>query len=195
MGDYFQTIVDTEATEAEAPELAARIVAWLVAEGMIEAELSEGWTLGAPGHKPLPGAKAAAKGRTKFDESWGGLEVTAGKRTSFDSGQYTQPEQARCPQCRGTTEFVDEEWEENPELWEPFADALADWEKGGEGLVACAACVAESPVNRWHWRSESLVPGCLGFTFWGWPELTETFREEFARRLGGHNTEHLRGKV
>lgn len=195
MGDYFQTIVDTEATEAEAPQLAERIVAWLVAEGMVEPDLVEGWTLGGPGRKALPGAVAAVEEKSTFDERWGGLEVVAGKRMAFDSGQATLPEAARCPQCREETEFVDEDWEEDAEAWQPFSEGLYEWQNGGEGAVACGHCDRETSVNRWLWSHESLVPGCLGFTFWSWPELTPSFREEFARRLGNHNTEYLQGKI
>ncbi|MFD5336910.1 hypothetical protein [Streptomyces hawaiiensis] len=38
MGDHFQTIVDLDATEADAEPLARRVVDWLVTEGIVLAE-------------------------------------------------------------------------------------------------------------------------------------------------------------
>ncbi|MET7914844.1 hypothetical protein ABZU45_02680 [Streptomyces avermitilis] len=45
MGDHFQTIVDLDARAGEAPEFAARVVEWLVAEGIVPAERTDcgGW--------------------------------------------------------------------------------------------------------------------------------------------------------
>lgn len=38
MGDHFQTIVDVEATAAQAPDLAARVISGLVADGIVTAD-------------------------------------------------------------------------------------------------------------------------------------------------------------
>ncbi len=51
MGDYFQTIVDKDASEEEAPELAVRIREWLVSRRIIKPELSD-CTVREPGHRP-----------------------------------------------------------------------------------------------------------------------------------------------
>ncbi len=37
--------------------------------------------------------------------------------------------------------------------------------------------------------------GALGFTFWGWPDLTRSFLAEFDRRLDGHRTAVVSGKI
>ncbi|GDY84963.1 hypothetical protein SAVCW2_41620 [Streptomyces avermitilis] len=52
MGDHFQTIVDLDASAGEAPELAARVIEWLVTEGIVLAERTD-CVLGRPlGHPP-----------------------------------------------------------------------------------------------------------------------------------------------
>ncbi len=38
MSEFFQSIADVEATEAEAPALAASVVGWLAAAGVIAAD-------------------------------------------------------------------------------------------------------------------------------------------------------------
>jgi len=54
VGDSFQIIADVEATEAEAPGLAASVVGWLTAEGIIAAEPTD-CVLGAEsGYAPGP---------------------------------------------------------------------------------------------------------------------------------------------
>jgi hypothetical protein len=53
MGDWFQTIVDPEATEAEAPALADRVLYWLIEERIVVGERTD-CVLGDGGYAPGP---------------------------------------------------------------------------------------------------------------------------------------------
>jgi hypothetical protein len=67
MGDYFQSIVDRDATVAEAESLGADIREWLIEQRIIAAQMKECVT-GAPVGYP-PGANADSA-TAEFDEAW-----------------------------------------------------------------------------------------------------------------------------
>ncbi|MFI1223066.1 MULTISPECIES: hypothetical protein [unclassified Streptomyces] len=195
MGDYFQIVVDRDVTEADAAPLAARVVAWLVAEGVIGPDRTEPVLGSDPGYPPGPRIREVVDS-SGWGEPWqgGGLDVEV-TRTVFDSGQWADPALATCPRCARDTEFHDETWEEIPGAWSPFAEAIEDWSAGGEALVRCAHCDAASPLGDWTGMDNCFAFGNLGFTFWGWPDFTPAFLAEFDRRLDGHRTAFVSGKL
>ena len=65
MGDWFQTIVDPEATEAEAPALCDRVLRWLVDEQIVVGERTD-CILGDAGHSPGPAYEKATGSRNKY---------------------------------------------------------------------------------------------------------------------------------
>ncbi|MFC8668515.1 hypothetical protein [Streptomyces sp. NPDC057199] len=120
MGDHFQTVVDVDATADEARALAARVVEWLVAEGIVLGERTD-CVLGQPlGHPPGPNWRRAVEESPDWDP-WDGLAVHTG-RTVFDSGQGG-PESVTCPRCRATTPLSGETYDE------PYDE---DYEASGE---------------------------------------------------------------
>lgn len=195
MGDYFQTVVDRDVTEADAASLAARVVAWLVAEGVIGPDRTEPGFGSGPGHPPGPRMAAVVDSRG-WSEPWqgGAVDVVTG-RTVFDAGQGADPSSAECPRCERSTEFHDEDWDEIPGAWDPFAAAIHAWEAGGEAPVPCAHCGTASPLAEWTGMEDCFAFGCLGLTFWGWPELTPAFLTALDRRLDGHRTALVSGKL
>lgn len=195
MGDWFQTVVDLDATEQEAAGLADRALAWLIAEGIVAAATSD-CVLGGggQGHAPGPHYARAVDDPAPVDLWTNGLHLQTG-RTVFDSGQG-EPAAAVCPLCAAEVRLLDEEtWEEIDGAWEPFAGKFAEWTEGGEGLVRCPACARESSVARWSWEDDHFACGLLGLTFWNWGELTPAFVRDLGRQLGGHRTAVLRGKL
>lgn len=184
MGDYFQTIVDLDASAAEAPRLAARVVDRLVAEGIVSGERTD-CVLGKPlGHRPGPNwHRAVAEGwEWKPDD---GLAVHT-ERTVFDSGQG-DPESATCPRC-GTTTDLDAEWSR-------FSTAISAWHDTGTAAVDCPACGVFVPLPDWTWADDYFAFGHLGFEFWNWPEVTPEFRARISELLGGHRTAYMWGKL
>ncbi|MFE9856586.1 hypothetical protein [Streptomyces sp. NPDC005780] len=196
MGDYFQTIVDREISAADAAPMAARIVEWLVAEEVVGPDRTEPVIGSGPGHPPGPRHRAVVDSGG-WSEPWqaGGLEIVT-TRTVFDAGQYAEASGAGCPRCGRTTELRDEEtWDDIPGAWDPFAAAEQAWLAGGDGQVRCTHCRAESPLTDWTGMDGAFAYGSLGFTFWGWPDLTHRFLAEFGLRLDRHRTALVRGKI
>ncbi|MFI6768235.1 hypothetical protein [Streptomyces sp. NPDC050355] len=195
MGDYFQTIVDVDATAEDAARLGAKVVAWLVAEGIVEAEPSN-CVLDGDGRGHAAGPRY---GTAVHDDTYenGGLYVHVG-RTMFDSGQG-HPEAVTCPHCSARTELTlaDQPWEPDDEAWEPFRGAIRGWDEGDAEAtkVGCRSCGRAAPVDRWRWKDDFFAFGHLGFTFWNWTNLRDAFVAEFSPRLGGHRTVELGGKL
>ncbi|WP_436774084.1 hypothetical protein [Yinghuangia sp. YIM S09857] len=195
MGDWFQTIVDTEATPEEAQELAANVLAWLISDGIVSAERTD-CVLGADaGH--APGARhgeAVVDPDPELVDVWSnGLHVTV-ERTVFDAGQG-EPSAVTCPHCAVEMRLVDEYWSPVEETWDLFADATESWADDYDEPVACPSCGRTARVHTWIWADDYFAFGHLGFTFWNWPALRPEFVVELSSRLGGHRTVLLEGKL
>ncbi|CAM5315436.1 hypothetical protein [Streptomyces narbonensis] len=195
MGDWFQTIVDTEATPEEVQGLAANVLDWLIADGFVSAERTD-CVLGADaGHAPGPRYGEAVKDPDpELAHMWSnGLHVTV-ERTVFDAGQG-EPSAVTCPHCTAEVPLVDERWSPLDEKWALFADAVGSWAEGEDEPVACPSCGRTAPVHTWRWADDYFAFGHLGFTFWNWPTLRPEFVADFSRRLVGHRTVLLEGKL
>lgn len=195
MGDYFEIIADVGATEAEAPALAASVVNWLTREGIIAAKPAAECVLGAEfGYPPGPRYTAAV---TEPDEhilqlKANGVEVST-SRTVFSPAQGTVGSVV-CPLCRQTVDLNDPATGQTTQQWELFCDAFGAWMDGGPGEVRCPQCSQVARVNDWRWTNEPFVVGFLGFTFWNWPLLSESFIAQMASHLE-HRVVVIRGKL
>ncbi|MFD8223213.1 hypothetical protein ACFV16_03465 [Streptomyces massasporeus] len=207
MGDYFQTIVDLDASAADAERLARRVVDRLVTEGIVLAERTD-CVLGRPlGHPPGPSWARAVGDLDADEEPWDGLAVHIG-RTVFDGGQDS-PEAVTCPLCAATTPLESDPYDEflpepdgrstaatdAEDPWPRFATALATWQTTGDAMVVCPACRCPAPLPDWTWTDDRLALGHLGFEFWNWPELTDDFRTRLSGLLDGHRTAYVWGKI
>jgi hypothetical protein len=185
LGERFQIIADVEAPAEEADELAAATVAWLVAGGIVAAELTD-CGLSAPAHPPGPHyTKAVTPGPYR---GAGGVEVVTG-RTVFYS---TDMEQVTCPHCGRATSLADRDGQLN-EAWQELSDTIGVWFGSGRGELPCRSCGRRVGLNDWTW-SPPWGFGYLGFTFWNWPRLSPPFLAGMSRRLG-HRTVHPYGKI
>jgi hypothetical protein len=180
VGDYFQVIADVDAGGDEAPRLAAGLLTWLVAAGIVGAERTD-CVLGAPlGNPPGPRYESAVTApderlRTRWTN---GVEVFAGA-TVVDAGQGADDD-PRCPHC-----------ETGDPQWDAVQAAIAPWPAGRPGDVTCVGCGRTTPVGDW-------VPWAfarVGVRFWNWPPLRAEFVHETARRLGGHRVRVVDGKL
>jgi hypothetical protein len=190
MGDMFQTICDTEASEDEAASLAARTVDWLVSAGIVQAERTNCVLGNDLAHPPGPRCFDAVAEPDLADPWTDGLEIVTG-RTVFHSGQ-DPIDNASCPHCETRFRFYDEDWNYDESLWEPFGHAIRTWHESGLGTFSCPRCATPSGLNDWRWEPQWAF-GYLGFTFWNWPDLSPEFMAEFTRRLG-HRTAYTWGK-
>jgi hypothetical protein len=167
VGDYFQRVVDVEATEAEAPDLAARVVEWLVDQGVVVAAITD--CAFGDGHAPGPWyTRAVTETDARLLElRTNGLEVVVGRTVFFslESGQ-----RVFCPHCANEVEV---ETNEN----------ISSWYRGGDGVEPCPACGRIVGLNEWRWEPPWGF-GYLGFTFWNWPRLRPDFVAEVAELLG-----------
>jgi hypothetical protein len=90
-----------------------------------------------------------------------------------------------CPRCGQGVVLEDPGTGETTAHWEKFSDALDQWWAGESGLVACPHCQQPSGLNDWQWTGDwPIAVGFLGFTFWNWPALSESFIAQVAARLG-----------
>ncbi|AXK35991.1 hypothetical protein DVA86_28685 [Streptomyces armeniacus] len=198
MGDYFERIVDVEATGEEAGALAERMVDWMVAEGLITREMSDDGVYSHPvdkGYVPGPNWARALAEPPYPDWLPGPVAVVVG-RGYYVAGQGVDSASfAVCPRCQSKTVVINypEEFETDEEVWQPFEDAIAAWMETGEGSAPCASCGASVPVTEWQWSPEFAL-GTLAFDFWNWPSLSDSFCEKFSRQLGHRTVEHG-GKV
>ncbi|NGN64786.1 hypothetical protein G5C51_12850 [Streptomyces sp. A7024] len=195
MGDWFQTIVVTDATPGEAQQLADNVLGWLIADGIVSAERTD-CVLGSElGHPPGPRYAAAVEDADpELVKLWSnGLDIAVG-RTVFDTGQG-EPEAVTCPHCAAEVRLVDEGWQLIDEKWDHFRDAVHSWPEGEEEPVACVSCGRSAAVHVWQWADDCFVFGHLGFTFWNWPTLRPGFVTDVAHRLGDHRIVLLEGKL
>jgi hypothetical protein len=195
VGDYFEIIADVEATEAEAPALAASVVSWLTREGIVAAEPAAECVLGAEWGYP-PGRRYTAA-VTEPDEHMlqlqaNGVEVST-SRTVFSPAQGTVGSVV-CPLCGQTVDLNEPATGQITPQWELFSEAFGAWMEGGPGEVRCPQCRQVARLNDWRWTNEPFVVGFLGFTFWNWPPLSESFIAQLASHLE-HRVRVIRGKL
>ena len=159
MGDYFQTIVDRDATPEEAEALAARIRDWLIAEGIVASEMTDCVLDGDCNGHP-PGAnyeRAVTEPDERLLSRWtNGTHIRTG-RWWFDSGQGGS--EAVCSQCHDRRQFPDETWTAPVNQW---------FEGNGFGMATCPACGYGQPADEWTFDPPTAF-GCIGFKFWNWP--------------------------
>jgi hypothetical protein len=191
MGDHFQTIVDLDATAADAPKLAARALGWLVREGIVRPEHTD-CVLGAPSGNP----PAEQWPKAVLDPGWepaDGLKIET-VRTVFWGGQG-DAQYATCPQCTGQTWFYTEDREPVPGTHAAFGDAINAWHATGEASVTCPSCAQASELTWWRWADDYYAFGYLGFEFWNWPEFDPRFIADFSRILDDHRMVRVWGKL
>ena len=173
MGDYFQSLVAPDVAADQANSEGARLLEWLIAEGIVSPDKTDCILSDSLGHRPGP-HYVKATGETDppsfLTMRSNGVGVIA-KRNVYWSGQGRL--ELICSSCNATFEL--------PERWAP---AIGEWfDRRGSGLLACPQCGGELPVCEWQhhppWGFSE-----LGFQFWNWPTFTEAFLHEFERRLG-----------
>ncbi len=179
MGDTYQTLVDLEATEAEAERLAERVRDWLVGQGIVEAgpedaEVDDArYAAGPHFARSLQEPEEAASGAD-------GLEVKVGRTVFFAVGV-----ELKCRACGEVVEPDEEAWGEAVNAWYEGEDAVT---------VPCPECGHAERLTEWDgpypWAFAH-----LGFEFWNWPPLSERFVQQVREQLGGHRVRMVCSKL
>lgn len=182
MGDYFQYIVDVEATEEQAPQQEATVRDWLLREGIISAEMTD-CVLGSElGYPPTANYTKAVEEPDDFllERRTNGVKLIT-KRTIFDSGQGGF--ELICSSCDARFEYTDE-----------WSDAVHEWsERRGPGIFPCPHCGHAQPLTEWK-HDPPWAYADFGIKFWNWPPLTTAFVDDIARLLG-HRVVVVAGKL
>jgi len=183
MGDYFQTLADIDASLEEAEFVAARIRNWLIELKIIEPE-PRNCVLGinGVGYPPLNYEQVIDEPPGSYYDirqlAANGLEIEIGRKV-FHNGQSGVT--ITCPKC-------------GARCGDKWAEAISEWyENKGAGLLKCLQCETEHPVTDWNFNP-AWGFGNLGFTFWNWPPLKQSFIDELKRRIA-HRTVFVADKL
>lgn len=184
MSDHFYALAAPGPSQSELDALDERVLDWLVAEDIVERELTDCiLSMDSHGHRPAPRfMTASSEPETPtsgnccyalFSEmKVNGLEIVKGRHIIvYGEGSY---ECSICPACGA----------EGPvwgDRWNAAADEWLNWR--GPGNFQCMECSAVRSLPEWDHR-DPIGFGALTFKFWNWPPLSDEFRAEMARRLG-----------
>lgn len=182
MGDWFQTLVVMDTTLEESELIADRILSWLIERKVVQS-VPQSCVLGGNriGYPPLDYEQVIDELPSTYDVSellTNGLQVDIGKRV-YDSGQSDIT--ITCPKCNAICKGN-------------WSEAISDWyENERAGLLDCFQCGIRESVTNWNF-SPVWGFGNLGFTFWNWPLLKQSFIDEMKRRIA-HRTVFVTGKL
>ncbi|MCL2582368.1 MAG: zinc-ribbon domain-containing protein [Streptosporangiales bacterium] len=183
MGNWFQTLVDIEATADEAAVLGKSLIDWLLHTGVIAGEPSNDCVLGGDGYRP---GERYATALADPSEDWflgpgvNGVRATT-ESNVFHAGQLGV--HVECPRCQNEVDFED-----------AIVPGIDDWLfDGGTGIRPCPGCGTRFTLNGWNWQPPWAF-GYLGLEFWNWPLLSKQFIASVGERLG-HRLVVVEGKV
>jgi hypothetical protein len=192
MSDHRYTLAVPAPRQEELDELHQRILDWLVAEGIVERELTDCiLSMRSHGHRPAPRFMTASSAPedpecnnccyAKFIQmKVNGLQIIKGRHVSVAGGSY---DCAICPGCGTERPVFDERWNAACTVW-------IEWQ--GAGDLECERCRVSHGLAEWRHR-DTIGFGALTFNFWNWPPLSDEFRDEMARRLG-HEVHLVHGR-
>jgi hypothetical protein len=186
MGDWYETVVDPVVDANDAPAVAERVVARLVALRLVRPERTD-CTLGEAGYPPAQDVFQYLKAPDDLlmRLRTNGLEVKA-KRSVHVTANL---ERVSCPACGAATEDL------GALRWQK---AVGEWYEGGEGALTCPACLREASVAVWV-HEPTFGFGNLAFTFWNWPPFTSAYwtrtPREFIEATTGHACVLVSGKL
>jgi len=168
-GDRYQYLVDVDATADEAAALGEAVMAWLVAEGVVEEPVT-GCVPGTGGHAPGPSRATAATGKVPVDRPFHGVTV----EDDDDVFPSLPVAAATCPSCGARHEL--RRGGRPTAFTENLVDAL-------DGDLLCPACGREGDVKAWTF-APPWATGHLAVAFWNWPPLRTEFVDAVSARLG-----------
>lgn len=182
MSNWYQAILDTEASPDKAAFLALRVTTRLVGDGVIEPGAALDDTDDRDSAEYVPGprfAEASGEILRNLGRS-GAMEVHL--RPWVNDYGIAGLELASCSICG--TRFDQNCFDDMEQLKHGFSSAGAQFQSGRDRpIVGCPVCKAELEAQ--HWRTRPHLGFChLAFTFWNWPPF-EDWTEDVPGRIGG----------
>ena len=164
MSDSFQSLAFPDVKQADAEDLASRLLESLVSRGILEPDPNPECALDEEGYSPGKDIGSALS-----DQRAGGQLLTLKTNGVVISAEPTvfsgdePPETTTCPKCNHSFDGG-----------EDFVELIGEWFEGEETTLDCPDCGEASPLE----QVETTPPWALahvGVKFWNWPVLSEQF--------------------
>lgn len=181
MGNYYTSIVPIEVDDSAVDHVELRILTWLQDDRIIQKELTNcllGSELGfAPDVHYYKAIHEDFKDNDILSLKTNGLEVIM-NRTVFSTHEL---DNLNCPNCGH--DILATNW----------SDSISDWHDGGEGLFTCDQCHKTQSITEMIF-SPTWAFSSIGFTFWNWGMLKDSFIKDF-ERIAAHKCILVSGKL
>lgn len=169
MSDHCIWIVDCDVTLEEAPDCAARVMAWLEESGIALRAPNAEFAYSPATH--CAGPEAASWVAWVEDRVPTGVVAEVGRRVFHSGGNGV--DELVCPRCHAHHGSDDFDWTIAIDGW---------WQEGDDQLV-CPACEQASSITDWQFLEMALGFGNLGFGFDGLG-VDQKLTDAVARLLG-----------
>ena len=170
MSDHSISIVPKQSAFPDKEIKAREILDWLVSLDIVKPTLSDCVLSSSDGHEISNGAKLVSTEPEflPFNLGVNGLEIIT-ERQVFHTGQNGM-EELICPSCRQG--IANEDW-----------DFLSEWGDNNSNNLTCPLCSVTLDIHEYKFTPEWGFSD-LGFTFWNWSSLTDSFITDFKQKLG-----------
>lgn len=170
MSDHSISIVPKQSAYSNNKEKAKEILDWLISHDIVKSTLSDCILSSENGYAISEGAKNISNGEDSlpFRLITNGLEIIT-ERHVFHTGE-NGIEEVICPNCK--QDFAGEDW-----------DFLSKWSENKSNNLTCPLCNVENDIHKFNFTPEWGFSD-LGFTFWNWADLSESFITDFKQKLG-----------
>ena len=169
MSEHSISIVPKQSSYPNKEEKAREVLDWLISLDCVKPEKSDCVLSREEGYAVSDGARNVTNkpDYLPFGLITNGLEITT-ERQVFLTGENGINELI-CPSCN--KDISGEDW-----------DFLNDWSKSKSDNIICPLCNVGKEIHSYNF-SPAWGFSDLGFTFWNWPELKESFIRDFKNRL------------
>ena len=170
MSDHSISISPKLSAYPDKESKAKEILVWLVSLDIVKPTLSDCILSSNNGYSISEGAKLVATEPEylPFHLRTNGIEIIT-QRQIFDTGENGMDELI-CPACG--QDIAGESWE-----------FFREWDDNKSNNLTCPLCHTGTDIHQFNFTPEWGFSD-LGFTFWNWPGLTETFLNDFKQKLG-----------
>jgi hypothetical protein len=170
MSDHSVSIVPRQSVYPDKENKVNEILAWLISVDIVKPTLSDCVLGSNAGYAISNGAKhiSTEPELLPFEIRANGLEIIK-ERQVFHTGQ-NGIEELICPNCK--QDIAIEDW-----------DFLSEWGNNKSNNLTCPLCNVATDIHQFKFTPEWGFSD-LGFTFWNWPSLSDSFIDDIKQKLG-----------